>query len=139
MTLDKKKLVIRIKLLFVLTVFVILLGLIGYLITQHHLANGVSVDNAQSLIKQGAIIIDLSSLEEYETGHIENSLNIPYDGCWVCFEEVITTFPREQVFLLYQNSGHERAHEVALQMETIQFTSVYFLIDGYQAWIREQI
>jgi phage shock protein E len=36
--------------------------------------------NYQELIQQGAIIIDVRSKGEYQSGHIENSINIPLDA-----------------------------------------------------------
>ncbi len=40
---------------------------------------GPKVDYAE-LMKQGAIIIDVRTKGEYQSGYIKNSLNIPLDG-----------------------------------------------------------
>ena len=49
-----------------------------------------------------AIIIDVRTPQEYESGHIENSINIE----WQDIKEVDNTLTKEQKIYLYCRSGN---------------------------------
>ncbi|MFA5102179.1 MAG: rhodanese-like domain-containing protein [Candidatus Thermoplasmatota archaeon] len=134
---DKRPYGLRFKILLVFIVVVCVVAALGYLLTQAPSSDGVSVVHAKDLIRQGAVVVDLSSQREYEAGHIEGALNVVYDGCFPCFEEVVATYSKEQCFLLYQHAGHELSQSVCLEMKAVGYTNVSYLIGGYEQWIHK--
>ena len=53
-------------------IIVIALGVYYYLSSFQ-----VSVEEAKSLVRQGAVLLDVRTVSEYESGHIEGAINIP--------------------------------------------------------------
>jgi phage shock protein E len=63
----------------------------------------VSADNARKYLKEGALVVDVRSTQEFKTGHLSNAVNIPLG-------ELQTGLPRRvsdknQVLLLHCLSG----------------------------------
>ena len=63
----------------------------------------VSVETARGYLKQGAIVVDVRSAEEFRAGHLSNVINIPLG-------ELQTSLPRRvsdknQILLLHCRSG----------------------------------
>lgn len=64
--------------LFIIIAFILIIIL--SLNTKENAYHKINAEEAKNLIKQKAIIIDVRTKEEYESGHIENAINIPYDN-----------------------------------------------------------
>ena len=66
-------------------------------------AGQISVKDAQAYLKNGALVIDVRSPGEFNSGHLTNAINIPLD-------EITTAVPqrvkdKSQVLLLHCQSG----------------------------------
>lgn len=62
----------------------------------------ISPKDADRYIKnKRALIIDLRSMEQYEKGHIENAINIPFDR----MEKQYDRMPKDLMLILYCQTG----------------------------------
>lgn len=82
---------------------------------------------AMDLIEDNAIIIDVRSSEEYDTGHIKDSINIPVDNIST------VNYEKEQVIIVYCASGI-RSATAAEELIDLGYTNVYNLDGGLINW-----
>lgn len=85
----------------------------------------------QDQFKREAVIIDVRTPEEFETGSLPNSLNIDFknDG----FKDNISILEKDKTYLLYCASGVRSASALEVMKEA-GFTNVFALEGGLQAW-----
>ena len=74
----------------------------------------------QSLLQEGAVVVDVRSKEEYMEGHIRNSLNIPLD----VLNRNIAKLDKESVIITVCQSGI-RSRSAANFLKEIGFSRVY--------------
>ena len=86
------------------------------------------------LIKQGALLIDVRSADEYEGGHIEGSLNIPHSEIAMLADAIGPEKDRAVVF--YCRSGG-RAGRAQVALEDLGYTGI-FNASGYDALVVTQ-
>jgi len=97
----------------------------------------VSVRQAEELIKNytdnpNFIIIDVRSPSEYESGHIEEAVNINYyDSDFVA---QLDKFDKEKTYLIYCRSG-SRSSRALKTMKELGFKKIYHLKKGYNSWV----
>ncbi len=84
---------------------------------------------AWTLIAAGALVVDVRTPEEFEKGHIEGAVNLPYDQT----DRFIDTLgdDRDRSIVLYCGSGR-RAGIAQEALEEMGFTRV-FNASGYEA------
>lgn len=80
-------------------------------------------------IQAGALLIDVRTSGEFESGHIEGSLNIPHSDIEALKEAIGSELDREVV--LYCRSGG-RAGRALKQLEALGYSNVYNA-SGYDA------
>ena len=85
----------------------------------------ITTNEALELIDNGAIIIDVRTVEEFNTGHISGATNIPLDQ--------IDTVDKEAVIIVYCRSG-VRSAEAAQKLADMGYTSLYNLDGGLINW-----
>ena len=82
---------------------------------------------AMDLIENEAIVIDVRTLDEYNTGHIKDSINIPV-------ENISTVdYDKETVIIVYCASGM-RSSNAAKTLVGLGYTNVYNLDGGLINW-----
>ena len=69
----------------------------------------------------GYIILDVRTLEEFNTGHIPNAINIPNEVILEKAESILTD--KEQVILVYCRSGR-RSKEAASKLVELGYSNV---------------
>ena len=69
----------------------------------------------------GYIILDVRTLEEFNTGHIPNAINIPNEVILEKAESILTN--KEQVILVYCRSGR-RSKEAASKLVELGYSNV---------------
>jgi len=84
----------------------------------------VSVETARTYLKQGALVVDVRSAEEFRAGHLSNALNIPLD-------ELPGRLPgrvsdKNQVLLLHCLSG-TRSGIARRTLKSLGYTNVFNL------------
>ena len=82
---------------------------------------------AMDLINNNAIVIDVRSSEEYNTGHIEDSINIPVDSIST------VTYDKDATIIVYCASG-VRSANAAKTLISLGYTNVYNLDGGLINW-----
>ena len=86
--------------------------------------NKISMETAMELVKEGAMLIDVRSTEEYEQKHLEGALNYPYsvlDG----FGDVAVP-DKNTTIVVYCSTG-KRSSQAKNLLETNGFDNVYYL------------
>ncbi|MFN3603699.1 MAG: rhodanese-like domain-containing protein [Leptonema sp. (in: bacteria)] len=92
--------------LYISIVFIIILGNCNNKENNSNQKNKISQTLHQEIeeyIKQGAIVIDVRTPEEYQTGHLKNSFNIPYDQIEQHLKELEKY--KDKTIILYCRSG----------------------------------
>ena len=89
----------------------------------------VAAAEGWALIKQGALLIDVRSAEEYEGGHIEGSLNIPHSEIATLADAIGPE--KDQAVVFYCRSGG-RAGRAQEALEDLGYTGI-FNASGYDA------
>jgi rhodanese-related sulfurtransferase len=89
----------------------------------------VSVEEARELIDAGAFVLDVRTIDEYNSGHIEGAVLIPHTN----LEERILEVPRDKVILVYCRSGR-RSEIASTILINNGFTQVNNMLGGINAW-----
>ena len=93
----------------------------------------VTVDEAKALLKANPslVIVDVRTLEEYTSGHLEGALLIPVSELESRLDELST----EDELLIYCRTGNRSVSAVTI-LETHGFTKLYHMTEGITAWIQ---
>lgn len=92
-------------------------------------ANDITMEQIEELEKQGAIIIDVRSPQEFEEGHLRNAICIPDYEIMQKIEEVVPD--KEQTIIVYCSSGY-RSKKIQKKLENRGYTKVYNLYNGIE-------
>lgn len=93
----------------------------------------VTVEDADSLIKQADVLIDVREADEYHAGHIPGAINIPRGLLEFRFSNDETLNPRDlNIVLFCKNSG--RSALSALSLKEMGYLHVTSIIGGFDAW-----
>ena len=87
----------------------------------------IDSNKAMELIENDAIVIDVREVSEYDTGHIEDSINIPVNN----IDSV--DYDKDTVIIVYCASGM-RSAEAAKKLISEGYTNVYNLDGGLINW-----
>ncbi len=87
----------------------------------------ITTNKALELIDGGAILIDVRTVDEYNTGHITNAVNIPLD-------QIETVgYDKNSTIIVYCQSGI-RSKEAVEKLANLGYTSLYNLDGGLINW-----
>lgn len=92
-------------------------------------ANDITIEQIEELEKQGTIIIDVRSPQEFEEGHLKNAICIPDYEIMQKIEEVVPD--KEQTIIVYCSSGY-RSKKIQKKLENRGYTKVYNLYNGIE-------
>lgn len=84
----------------------------------------INYQQANNLIKEGAILIDVRTLTEYNTKHIENAISIPLNEIDKNIKEQIPN--KNTKIILYCQSG-KRSEEAQNKLINLGYKQVYNL------------
>jgi rhodanese-related sulfurtransferase len=79
------------------------------------------------------IVIDTRTKEEYESGHVKNSINIDFFN--PNLREELNKLDKNKIYLLYCRSGSRSEQVGFLMKEELGFKEVYNLIGGVLEWL----
>lgn len=82
---------------------------------------------AMDLIENNAVVIDVRTADEYSTGHIDGSINIPVDNI------SSVDYDKDTVIIVYCASGMRSAN-AAETLINAGYTNVYNLDGGLINW-----
>lgn len=90
--------------------------------------NVVSGSEVDQMVQNGAALIDVRTNDEFNEGHIDKAINIPYD-------KIATDIPygKDKVIIVYCRSG-ARSYAAATTLVNLGFSNVYDLgsMDNYK-------
>lgn len=87
----------------------------------------ITKDDVDLYIKQGAIIIDVRSPQEYREGHIDGAICIPDYQIKKEINKYVKN--KEENIILYCSTGH-RSQKAQKILENIGYTNVYNVYEG---------
>ena len=89
----------------------------------------LSTQETESLLEQGAVLVDVRTLSEYEPDHVPNSLHIPVDELPKRYNEIGQT---HRIIFICQAGG--RAYSAAEFMNSIGATDIFVVEGGMSGW-----
>jgi len=87
----------------------------------------IATNRALELINDGAVVIDVRSIDEYNSGHIKGSINIPLD----IIDTV--TYDKNTTLIVYCATG-VRSQEAVNKLSDMGYTNLYNLDGGLLNW-----
>lgn len=87
----------------------------------------ITKEELNSYIKQGTIVIDVRSPQEYREGHVDGAISIPD---YQIKREIRKHVPNKyQLIVVYCSTGH-RSQRVQQILENMGYTNVYNVYEG---------
>lgn len=83
------------------SIYVLAAALAVYLIFKR--SGQISAKDARAYLRNGALIVDVRTAQEFSTGHLSNALNLPLDQIEAALSAHVTG--KNQVILLHCQSG----------------------------------
>jgi len=131
------------------TFFIVSLLLASFFLMQHTCQTepdadpsqfyNISPEEAEQLIAQNSdnpdfIILDIRTLNEYNTGHIANAMQIDYYAD--DFKNQLEHLDKEKTYLIYCRTGNRSGHALPI-MEELGFRKGYNMTGGITQWTAE--
>lgn len=91
----------------------------------------ISMQELEEKQKNGAVIIDVRSSQEYDEGHINNAINIPYYEIKKNVNNVLKN--KNQEIVLYCQTGF-RSKQAYKKLIKLEYKNVYNLFGGLEKW-----
>lgn len=89
----------------------------------------ITTNQAKDMMQEDVVILDVRDKEEYDSGHIENALNIPVENIKDVEDEVVD---KNKTILVYCLSG-KRSAKASKQLVDLGYINVYDF-GGIQDW-----
>ena len=86
--------------------------------------NKVTCDEMKELVKDGAILIDVRETNEYDEGHLDNSINISYTVIGDKIKDITTD--KESKIVVYCKSG-ARSNKAYNTLKSLGYNNIYDL------------
>ena len=92
----------------------------------------INIDELKRKQRNGAVIVDVRSLQEFKEGHINGAINIPYYE----INKNVTNLLKDknQEIVLYCEAG-VRSKQAYKQLKRFQYINVYSLFKGIENWL----
>ena len=87
----------------------------------------ITKEDLEAYIKQGAIIIDVRSSQEYREGHVDGAISIPDYQIKKEIEKQIQD--KDELIVVYCTTGH-RSQKAQQILENMGYTNVYNVYEG---------
>jgi len=100
------------------------------------MVNDINIEESKAYIDNGASILDVRTKEEFDGGHIENSMNIDVHS--PTFNEQVEALDKNKIYVVYCASGG-RSASVVQTMMGLGFTNAYNMSGGIAGWKKEGV
>ena len=92
----------------------------------------INIDELKSKQRNGAVIVDVRSSQEFKEGHINGAINIPYYE----ISKNVTNLLKDknQEIVLYCEAG-VRSKQAYKKLKRFQYINVYSLFKGIENWL----
>lgn len=98
----------------------------------------VAIEEAQQYFDY-AVIIDARSEEEYFSGHIPNSINIPVKN-FDNYIDKIFEIPTDTLLIIYCEGIHcNQSHLLAEKLKTFGFNKIWIMFEGINGWQQKNL
>lgn len=96
----------------------------------------ISLEDAKKLFEQKqAVFIDARPKDQYDEGHIQKAISLPWQEVDTYFMEVATQFDDQVKIITYcDGESCELSHELALFLKEMGFNNVKVLVNGWSSW-----
>lgn len=96
----------------------------------------IPLEDARALfVENAAIFLDARTPAEYDQGHIQGAVNLPWNKVDNYFETVIMTLDPETVVITYcDGKACSLSHDLAGLLKDLGFTRVKVLVNGWTLW-----
>jgi len=96
----------------------------------------ITLEDATALFADNAaIFLDARSQAEYDRGHIQDAVNLPWHEVDNYFETVIMTLNPEAMYITYcDGEACLLSHDLAMLLKDLGFTRVKVLVNGWTLW-----
>lgn len=103
-------------------------------ITSQTVSKDINADEAFDMLKnkQKYFLLDVRTKEEYDEGHLENSVLIPV----LELKERISEIPTDKPVIIYCRTG-KRSSNAAKILEENGFMQIYNMLGGITEWIEK--
>jgi rhodanese-related sulfurtransferase len=96
----------------------------------------ITTQEAAALIEDnpGLIIIDVRTQAEFDSGHIENAINLDYNSD--SFQQELDSLDKDKTYLVYCAVGARSASALEM-MEELGFIEAYNILGGIDQWQKD--
>lgn len=89
------------------------------------------VDGAQTLVKDGAVLIDVREDNEYDSGHAAGAEHM---GRGIIERDIVQTYPDKATEIVLYCGGGYRSALAADMLQKMGYTNVWSMDGGWKAW-----
>jgi len=93
----------------------------------------IRIDFAKALFDKKYRFIDARDAADFQAGHIQSSMNIPYHEIEK-YRDVLEGLPKDQVYVTYCSSSCDVSIDMAYAMAKMGFKKVYIFHGGWDEW-----
>ena len=86
----------------------------------------------EKMVKEGCILLDVRSIQEFEEGHLKNAISLPVYDIKKKYQEVLKDY--SQTIIVYCSSGH-RSEKAQKLLKKLGYEKVYNLCNGLENYI----
>jgi rhodanese-related sulfurtransferase len=93
----------------------------------------IKIDFAKALFDKKYRFIDARDIADYNAGHIQGAINIPYHE-FEKYKSRLDELPKDQVYVTYCSSACDVSIDMAYAMAKMGFKKVYIFHGGWDEW-----
>ncbi|MCF8108868.1 MAG: rhodanese-like domain-containing protein [Desulfohalobiaceae bacterium] len=96
----------------------------------------IPLERARQLFEEeAAVFVDARAASQYQDGHIQGALNIPWQEADSYFMDVLERLESAQAIITYcDGESCDLSHELALFLKEMGFDNVQVLVNGWTVW-----
>jgi len=98
----------------------------------------ISIQDARRLcLEDKAIVLDARSPEEYQAGHIDCAINLPWLSFDEYFQNISEKLPEDKIIITYcDGETCNLSKDLAKMLIDMGFKNVKVLVNGWSVWIQ---
>lgn len=93
----------------------------------------IKIDFAKALFDKKYRFIDARDVSDYNAGHVQGALNIPFHEIEK-YKERLNDLPKDQVYVTYCSTACDVSIDMAYYMAKLGFKKVYIFHGGWDEW-----
>lgn len=93
----------------------------------------IKIDFAKALYDKKYTFIDARDISDYNAGHIEGAVNIPYH-ILEQYRSKLESMPKDKVYITYCSSACDVSIDLAYAMARMGFKKIYIFHGGWDEW-----